>query len=66
MINRMNDSFSSRSTIHVWEISVCQVDLHTLISSLGTNSGGLVFVWMTQDGDFSNTVVVVVVVVFSH
>ena len=35
--NRMHDSFSSRSTIRVWEISVCLLDSAPLISSLGTN-----------------------------
>ena len=30
MTNRMHDSLSGRSTIRVWEINVCPVDLRTL------------------------------------
>ena len=31
LTNRMHDSFSGRSTIHVWEISVYQFDLRTCL-----------------------------------
>ena len=43
--NRIHDSFSSRCTIRVWEISVRQLDLRTFDQfGRGTNCGGLVFV----------------------
>ena len=44
LVNRRHDSFSCRSTIHVWEISVCQLDPRTF-DQFGrrTNCGGLVF-----------------------
>ena len=35
MSNSMHDGFKSRSTIRVWEISVCPLDFPPLISSVG-------------------------------
>ena len=50
-------TYSSRSTLRVWEISVGPVDLHTLISSVGTTVV-ISSIFGTQDGDCQSTIII--------
>ena len=55
---RMHDSFSSRSTIHVWEINACQLDWRTLHQFGRENNAVISSIFGTQVGEYQSTIII--------